>query len=76
MNTSPGKINVGDMFKKGLAAAIGVVQQSVIQAGSKIPAVQKEIESQKLVAGKSILWKYFPYIILTVLGIFMIARIK
>lgn len=76
MNTSTGKINVGDMFKKTVAAALGILGQAVIQEGSKIPAVQREIEAQKTVAGKNVLWKYFPYAILAGMGIFMISKVK
>ena len=76
MNTSTGKINVGDMFKKTLAAALGILQQSVIQEGAKIPAVQREIEAQKTVAGKNVLWKFFPYAILAAMAIFMISKVR
>ena len=76
MNTTTGKINVGEMFKKTLAAALGIIGQAVIQEGSKIPAVQKEVENQKTVAGKNLLWKYFPYAILAGMGIFMISKVK
>lgn len=76
METSTGKINVGEVFKKTLNAALGILGQAVIQEGSKIPAVQKEVESQKVVAGKNILWKYFPYAILVGMGVFMISKVK
>ena len=76
MNTTSGKINVGDIFKKTLAAALGILQQSVIQEGAKIPAVQRAVENQKVVAGKNLLWKYFPYAILAGMGIFMISKVK
>ena len=76
MNTTTGAINVGDMFKKGLAALLTSLGQSVIQKGSEIPAVQKELESQKLVAGKNILWKYFPYALLAGGLIFVISKVR
>jgi len=37
-----------------------VLKQMAIQEASKIPAVQKEIEKQKTIAGKNILWTVFP----------------
>ena len=76
MSNTTGKINVGDVFKKTLAAALGILEKSVIQAGSEIPAVQRAVEDQKVVAGKNILWKYFPYAVLAGLGIFMIAKVR
>ena len=76
MGFTTGKINVGDIFKKTLDAALGILGQAVIQEGSKIPAVQREVEAQKVVAGKNILWKYFPYAILAVMGVFMISKVR
>ena len=76
MGYTTGKINVGDMFKKGLEAALGTIGQAVIQKGSEIPAVQKAVDEQKISAGKNILWKFFPYAILVGVGIFMISKVK
>ena len=76
MNTTTGAINVGDMFKKSLAAALAALGQSVIQQGSEIPAVQKEISNQQTVAGKNLLWKYFPLAILAGGLIFVISKVR
>ena len=76
MSYSTKKIDVGEMFKKTLGAALGFLQQGVIQETSKIKAVQQAVEDQKVIAGKNILWKYFPYAVLAGLGIFMIARVR
>jgi len=76
MNTSTGKIDVGDVFKKTLAAALGILQQTVIQQASKTKVVQKAVEEQKTIAGKNLLWKYFPYAILAGMGIFMLSKVR
>ena len=76
MNTKTGAINVGDEFKKGLAVMLTTIAQSVIQKGSEIPAVQKEISNQQTVAGKNLLWKYFPYAILAGGLIFVISKVR
>lgn len=75
MNTSTGKINVGDIFKKTLAAALNIAGQAVIQEASKTKVVQREVEKQKTIAGKNLLWKYFPYAILAGFGIFMMTKV-
>lgn len=74
--TTPGKIDVGEVFRWTLDAALRGIKQGVIQEGAKTKAVQKEIESQKTVAGKNILWNYFPYFILGGVGLFMLAKVK
>ena len=71
-----GKIDVGEAFKKTLEAALWGIKQTVIQETSKTKAVQQEIENQKTVAGKNILWKYFPYAILACVGIVMLAKVR
>lgn len=53
-----------------------VLGQTVIQEASQIPKVQKKIEEQKVVAGKNILWQYFPAMLIGTLMIFAIAKFK
>lgn len=74
--TKPGKIDLAEAFKWTLDAAWKGIKESVIQEGSQIKEVQKEVEEQKLVAGKNILWKYFPYFILGTFGLFMLWKVK
>lgn len=77
MNTSAtGKINVADVFRWTLGAALAGIKNAVIQKGSEIPAVQRGINEQKISAGKNILWKYFPFVILAGMGIFMLSKVK
>ena len=76
MSFSFGKIDVEKAFKKTLDAMLGGLKQTVIQEASKTKAVQREIEDQKTVAGKNILWKYFPYAILACVGIVMLAKVR
>lgn len=74
--TTPGKIDLASAFKWTLDAALNGIKNAAIQDTAKVKAVQKEIESQKTVAGKNILWTYFPYFILGTVGIVMLTRIK
>lgn len=74
--TKPGRIDIGEVFKKTLAVGLDVLKQTVIQQGSEIPAVQKAVEEQKVVAGKNLLWKYFPFAILGVMGFYMLSKVK
>ena len=53
-----------------------VLAQTVIQEGSQIPGVQEQIEKQKVVAGKNILWQYFPAMLIGTLMVFAIAKFK
>lgn len=52
-----------------------VLKQIAVKELSKTEAVQKEIEAQKSVTGKNILWKAFPYI-LGGLVVLMVIRFK
>lgn len=74
--TTPGKIDVGEVFKKTLNIGLELLKQGVIQEASKSKAIQAEVEKQKVVAGKNILWTYFPFVILGGMGIFMLSKVK
>ena len=76
MSFTFGKIDVEKAFKKTIDAMLNGVKQAVIQEASQTKAVQQEIESQKTVAGKNILWKYFPYAILACVGIVVLAKVR
>lgn len=76
MQTSPGKIDIGAVWKKTLQVGLDLLKQGVIQEASKTKAVQKAVDEQKVVAGKNILWKYFPYAVLAGLGIFFVSKVK
>ena len=56
-------INFKEVFGKVLKVGGEVLKQVAVQEASKIPAVQKEIEKQKTVVGKNILWTVFPILL-------------
>lgn len=76
MDTKPGKIDVGKVFGAIAEKAWDLVKKAAIEQVAETKVVQQEVEKQKVVAGKNILWTYFPYILLGTVGIFMLARIK
>ena len=53
-----------------------VLKQVVVQEASKIPAVEAEVQAQKVKAGKNILWQYFPMMLIGVLALFTIIKFK
>lgn len=69
-------INFKDIFGKVLDVTGQVLKQVVIQEVSKIPAVENEIEKQKVVAGKNVLWTIFPWIAFGGLTLLMIGKFK
>ena len=76
MNTTPGKIDVGKIFGDLAKRALDLLAQAAIEQVADTKPVQEAIEKQKVVAGKNVLWTYFPYILLGSVGLFMLARIK
>lgn len=55
---------------------LGLLKQAAIQEGSKIEGVQKEIEAQKLILSKELLWKIFPFLAIGGLSLFLVKRFK
>jgi len=62
------------IFSKAFEALKTVVKQFAVQESAKIPAVQKEIEEQKIKAGKEALWSAFPVIIIGALAFYVIRK--
>lgn len=71
-----GGIDFKSFFQDGADFVFNVFKDAVIQKVSQTEEVQKEIETQKVKAGKNILWQYFPFIVVGVLAITLIARFK
>ena len=71
-----GKIDVGEVFGDLAKRAVDLIAQAAVEQVADTKPVQQAIEKQKVVAGKNILWTYFPYILLGAVGLFMLARIK
>ena len=69
-------IDFKSFFQDGADFVLDVFKNSLIQKVSQTKEVQDEIEAQKVVAGKNILWQYFPFIVVGVLAITLIARFK
>jgi len=63
-------------FEDGANFVLEVFKNSVIQRLSQTKEVQAEVEAQKVTAGKNILWQYFPFMVIGVLAITLIARFK
>ena len=76
METKSGKIDVGKIFGGFAKKALDLFAEAAIEQVGDMKPVQEAIEKQKVVAGKNILWTYFPYVLLGAVGLFMIARIK
>jgi len=69
-------ITFKEMFADVLDITEEVLKKVVVQKASKIPAVEAEVEAQKVVAGKNILWSYFPLFLIGGLAVFAVIRFK
>ena len=69
-------IDFKSFFEDGANFVLEVFKNSVIQKLSQTKEVQAEVEAQKVVAGKNILWQYFPFIVIGGVTLLAIARFK
>lgn len=69
-------IDFKSFFQDGANFVLNVFKDSLIQKISQTKEVQVEVEAQKVVAGKNILWQYFPFMVVGVLAITLISRFK
>lgn len=75
MSVVTGKQSFKDILDNLWGVTQDVLKQVAVRELSKTEAVRKEIEAQKTVVGKNILWEYFPFI-LGGLVLVMILRFK
>ena len=85
-STSEDKVASGDVqacgidfksfFKDGADFVLNVFKDSLIEKVSQTKEVQDEVERQKVIAGKNIVWAYLPFILIGVVVITLIARFK
>jgi len=69
-------IDFKSFFKDGADFVLDVFKNSLIQKVSQTQAVQDEVEAQKVIAGKNLVWAYLPFILIGAVVITMIARFK
>lgn len=75
MSVVTGKQSFKDIVDNLWRVTQDVLKQVAVRELSKTEAVIKEVEAQKTIAGKNILWQYFPFI-LGGLVLVMILRFK
>ena len=75
MSVVTGKQSFKDIVDNLWRVTQDVLKQVAVRELSKTEAVRKEIEEQKTITGKNILWQYFPFI-LGGLVLVMVLRFK
>lgn len=71
-----GQVSFADHLKAFGLNMLRGLKDVAIKEGSKIEAVQKEVEAQKLVMSKELLWKAFPFVVVIGLTLWLIGRFK
>lgn len=75
MSVETGKQSFKDVVDNLWRVTQDVLKQVAVRELSKTEAVRREVEAQKTLTGKNILWQYFPFI-LGGLVLVMILRFK
>lgn len=63
-------------FKDSADFLFNTFKNSLIERASQTKEVQDEVERQKVIAGKNILWQIFPFVVIGSLAVILIARFK
>ena len=69
-------IDFKTFFQDGANFVLETFKNSLIQKASQTKEVQAEVEAQKVIAGKNILWQYFPFMVIGILAVTLISRFK
>ncbi len=75
MSYETGKQSFKDVVNNLLGVGADILKEIAVRELSKTEAVRKEVEAQKTITGKNILWQYFPYV-LGGLVLVMVLRFK
>lgn len=69
-----GKINFNDRLKSAWGTTLDVLGEIMYREGSKIEGVRQAVEQQKVVVGKNLLWKIFPFLVVGVVGLWAVTK--
>jgi hypothetical protein len=70
-----GKVNFNDLLKGFWDMTQDVLAEVAYREGSKIEGVRQAIDKQKVVEGKNLLWKVFPFMVVGVIGIWALTKV-
>jgi len=74
MSVESGKINFGDLLKGFWDTTLDVLGEVAYREGSKIEGVREAIDNKKVVEGKNLLWKVFPFLMVGIVGIWAFTK--
>ena len=69
-------IDFKEFFEDGANFIFEAFKNFAIEKISQTKEVQKEVDAQKVTAGKNILWQYFPFMVIGILAVTLITRFK
>lgn len=69
-----GKVNFSDLLKGFWETTQDVLAEVAYREGSKVEGVREAIDKQKVVAGKNLLWKIFPFAVVGIVGLWVISK--
>lgn len=74
MSPESGKINFSDTLKSFWETSQDVLAEIAYREGSKVEGVREAIDQQKVIEGKNLLWKIFPFIVVGVVGLWAVSK--
>ena len=74
MPPESGKVSFTDLLKGFWETTQDVLAEVAFREGSKVEGVRDAIEDRKVIEGKNLLWKAFPFIIIGIVGIWAVTK--
>lgn len=69
-----GKVNFNERLKSIWDTSLDVLGEIAYREGSKIEGVREAVEKQKVVVGKNLLWKVFPFVVIGFVAIWAVTK--
>lgn len=74
MSPESGKQSFDSWIDGVWQTSLDVLGEIAYREGSKVEGVQQAIDNRKVVEGKNLLWKVFPFIVIGFVGIWAVTK--
>ena len=74
MSPESGKQDFNSWIDGVWKTSLDILGEIAYREGSKIEGVREAIDERKIVEGKNLLWKVFPFLVIGIVGIWAVTK--
>ena len=74
MSPESGKVSFTSLLKDTWETTLDVLSEVAYREGSKIEGVRQAIDQKKVIEGKNLLWKVFPFVMIGIVAVWAFTK--